>query len=180
MVIPPISGYKSLPPVPIICETPKPRCSIRQATSWAPEPDAPTMPTGPNEFIEPAANATPLIKPTPASGPITNLPFFFPYSLIFLSSSKVTLSEKMNKSNPLSKAFIASVYTYSPGRDIWHKSNVSAFNSASSKLVNSTSLSTFLRSMMSIAAWIASSHLFSLSQSTAITKSSGVMSLGNS
>ena len=74
METPPTCFFRSLPPVPRMQVTPLPICSIRQATSWDPDPEAPMIPMGPSRTMLPAAMATPPRRPTPASGPMTRHP----------------------------------------------------------------------------------------------------------
>ncbi len=67
--MPPISSFRSRPPVPSACETPPPRLWMRQVTSCSPVPDAATRPMSPRRTTLAKPSGTPLTIAVPQSGP---------------------------------------------------------------------------------------------------------------
>ena len=74
IVMPPISSFRSRPPVPSACEMPPPRLWMRQVTSCRPVPDAATRPMSPRRTTLAKPSGTPLTIAVPQSGPITSRP----------------------------------------------------------------------------------------------------------
>ena len=72
IVMPPISSFRSRPPVPSACEMPPPRLWMRQVTSCSPVPDAATRPMSPRRTTLAKPSGTPLTIAVPQSGPITS------------------------------------------------------------------------------------------------------------
>ena len=91
MLMPPTCSFKSLPPVPIVCETPLPASCRNAATCWIPQPDAPQIPNGPRLLMLDNTNAAPLMLATPQSGPMHRSPFSRASSFISRSCSRGTL-----------------------------------------------------------------------------------------
>jgi len=108
IVMPPISSFRSRPPVPIACETPPPRLWIRQVTSCKPVPDAATRPMSPRRTTLAKPSGTPLTIAVPQSGPITSRSRARAAVLIASSSAIDTLSENTMTCRPSAIAFIAS------------------------------------------------------------------------
>lgn len=115
---PPTAADRSRPPTPSTAVTPTSSASRRQVTSWAPVPDAATIPTGPGRSALAKPSPRPPTTAVPQSGPITSTSWLAASSLRTISCSTDTLSEKSITETPACTASMASTKAFLPGTEI--------------------------------------------------------------
>ena len=178
IMIPPISAFKSLPPVPSSWETPSPNWSIMVETSCAPVPEAHTRPIFPGLITFANARGTWLITAVPQSGPIIRSSFETAYSFSAFSSSMVTLSLNSITLMSRSRQSFATSAAKRPGTEITAMFRFFSTFMAPSRVGGKYSVLLFSAFLFSSSSTFSTTFLkqFSSSQSAATKKSFAVTS----